>query len=75
MMRTFNDAHGDQWQVALMEGSYGDVALMFGRLGGGEVLQRTLAAEAANFAQAEALMAQLDEAGLRAFLAEATVWK
>lgn len=39
MMRTFNDAHGDQWQVALMEGSYGDVALMFGRLGGGEVLQ------------------------------------
>lgn len=73
-MRTFNDAKGDPWQVAVMDGSYGGVALIFGRLGGGDVLQRPLDAEAANLAQAEELVARLDEAGLRTFLDEATAW-
>ncbi len=73
-MRTFDDMHGGRWQAALMEGSYGSVELIFGRLGGGEVLHRSLDAEVANLADAARRVAELDEAGLRAWLAEAAPW-
>lgn len=73
-MRSFDDAQGGHWQVALMEGSYGGVELIFGRLGGDEVLQKALDAEAANLSEAAQLVAELDEAGLCAFLAEAIPW-
>ncbi len=71
-MRTFDDVQGHQWQVALMAGSYGGVALIFGRVGGDELLQRTLNTQAANLGEAEQLVATLDEAALRVFLGEAT---
>lgn len=71
-MRSFDDAQGGHWQVALMNGSYGNVEFIFGRIGGDEVLQRPLDAEVANLGEASQLVAELDEAGLRAYLAEAT---
>ena len=74
-MRTFDDTQGQHWQAALMEASFGGAVLVFGRIGGGEVLQKFLDAEAANLDAAEQLLATLDEAGLRAFLAEAVPWR
>lgn len=73
-MRNFDDAQGGHWQAALIEGSFGDVALVFGRIGGDQVLMRSMRAEAANFGEAEQVLAKLDEAGLRAMLAEAKPW-
>ena len=74
-MRNFNDAQGGHWQAALMEGSFGEGALVFGRIGGDQVLMRLMRAEAANFSEAEQVLARLDEAGLQAFLAEAKPWR
>lgn len=73
-MRTFDDAQGRSWQAALMDASYGGVVLVFGRIGGSEVLQKNLEANVTNITAAEALLAGLDDAGLRAFLAEAVPW-
>lgn len=74
-MRTFDDTQGGHWQAALMEGSYGSVELIFGRIGGdGEVLHWALDAEAVNMTDATQLVADQDEAGLCAWLAEATPW-
>lgn len=73
-MRTFDDANGGHWQVALMEASYGTVVLIFGRIGGDQVLQRPLDTEVVNLAEAQELVAKLDEADLRAFLAQAAPW-
>ncbi len=73
-MRTFDDAQGGHWQAALLEGSYGSVELIFGRLGGGVVLHRALDAEVTHLSAATQLVADLDEAGLRIYLAEATPW-
>ncbi|HEY9513947.1 MAG TPA: hypothetical protein VIQ48_15380 [Rhodanobacter sp.] len=73
-MRTFDDTQGHHWQAALMEASFGGVVLVFGRLGGSEVLQKSLDADVANLDAAEQLLANLDEAGLQAFLAEAVPW-
>lgn len=73
-MRTFDDTQGRHWQAALMEASFGGVVLVFGRLGGSEVLQKSLDADAANLDAAEQLLANLDEAGLQALLAEAVPW-
>ena len=73
-MRTFDDAQGARWQAALMEGSYGSVELIFGRISGGQALHRTLDGEAANLAEAAQRLADLDEADLRAWLAEAAPW-
>lgn len=73
-MRMFDDAQGRHWQAALMDASYGDVLLIFGRIGGAEVLQAPLGAEAANIAEAEQFVEALDEEGLRGFLAKASPW-
>jgi hypothetical protein len=73
-MRNFDDAQGGQWQAALIEGSFGDVALVFGRIGDDQVLMRSMRTEAANFGEAEQVLAKLDEAGLWAMLAEAKPW-
>lgn len=73
-MRTFNDAQGASWQAALVEGSYGSVELIFGRIRGGQVLHRTLDGEASTPSEAAQRLADLDEDGLRAWLAEATPW-
>ena len=71
-MRSFEDAQGGHWQVAVMDGSYGSVELIFGRIGGDEVLSTALDTEATNLGEAAQLVAELDEPGLRAYLAEAT---
>ena len=71
-MRSFDDAQGGHWQVALMEGSYGSVELIFGRVEGDEVLHRALDAEVANLGEAAQLVGEFDEATLRAYLAQAT---
>ncbi len=73
-MRTFDDAQGRHWQAALMEASYGGVMLVFGRIEGDEVLQRSLDADAANLIEAEQLLVELNEGGLRGYLAEAVPW-
>jgi len=73
-MRNFDDAAGGHWQAALMEGSFGGVVLIFGRIGDEQVLMRPMHTEAANFGEAEQVLAKLDEAGLRTFLAEAKPW-
>lgn len=73
-MRNFDDAKGSHWQAALIEGSFGDVVLVFGRIGDGQVLMRSMRTEAANFGEAEQVLAKLDEASLRTMLAEAKPW-
>lgn len=50
------------------------MALVFGRIGDDQVLMRSMRTEAANFGEAEQVLAKLDEAGLWAMLAEAKPW-
>lgn len=71
-MRSFDDAQGGHWQAALMEASFGNVLMVFSRIGADGVLHKPL--EAANFHEAEQLLAGADEPRLRALLAEAKPW-
>lgn len=71
-MRSFDDTDGGHWQAALMEASFGNVLMIFSRIGGEGVLKKPLAA--ANLPQAEQLLADADEAALRGLLAEAVPW-
>ena len=71
-MRTLDDEHGGHWQAALLEASFGNVLLIFSRIGGEGVLHKTL--ETANFREAEQWLADSDDASLRASLAEAEPW-
>lgn len=71
-MRSFTDNQGKRWQVALLDGSYGSVLLVFSPLGGGEIRKQVMQVE--NLAEAQAQLAQLDEAGLRRALATAEPW-
>lgn len=68
-MRSFDDNHGGHWQAALLEASYGNVMLIFSRIGGEGVMHRPL--DTANLREAEQLLAAADETGLRQWLAEA----
>ncbi len=72
-MRSFNDEHGHPWQAALMEASYGNVLLLFSRIGADDVLQAQLSAS--HLREAERMLADADEAGLRKLLSEATPWQ
>lgn len=71
-MRTFDDPRGDSWQAALLEASYGNIALVFSPLRGDGLRQLVMQAE--TLPEAEAQLAALDEAGLRALLEEAQPW-
>lgn len=71
-MRSFDDARGGHWQAALMEASFGNVLMIFSRIGADGVLHKPLAS--ANFSEAEQLLAEADETHLRELLAEATPW-
>lgn len=71
-MRSFDDAQGGHWQAALMEASFGNVLMIFSRIGADGVLHKPL--ESANFSAAEQLLAEADETRLRSLLAEATPW-
>lgn len=71
-MRSFDDNHGGHWQAALLEASYGNVMLIFSRIGGEGVMHRQM--DTANLREAEQQLASADEATLRQMLAEATPW-
>ncbi len=72
-MRSFEDAKGGRWQAALMEASFGNVLVIFSRIGGDGVLQKPL--DAANYHEAEQLLADADESLLRNLLASARPWQ
>ena len=71
-MRSFDDEQGGHWQAALMEASFGNVLMIFSRIGGEGVLHKTL--DTANYHEAEQLLADADAARLRVLLAEAEPW-
>ncbi|HET8898222.1 MAG TPA: hypothetical protein VFN09_05550 [Rhodanobacteraceae bacterium] len=71
-MRSVVDDRGRTWQAALLDGSYGNVRLVFSPLHGADVRQLLLGAE--TWLEAEAWLAALDEAGLRQQLAAALPW-
>jgi hypothetical protein len=71
-MRSFDDGHGGQWQAALMEASFGNVLLIFSRIGGEGVLHETL--DIANYREAEQWLAGLDPDRLRTLLQDARPW-
>ncbi|HEX7325086.1 MAG TPA: hypothetical protein VF292_07010 [Rhodanobacteraceae bacterium] len=71
-MRSFSDDHGGQWQAALMQASFGNVLMVFSRIGGDGALKKPL--DAANLPEAEQLLADADEPTLRGLLADAVPW-
>lgn len=71
-MRSFDDEHGRHWQAALMEASFGNVLLVFTRIGAEGVLHIPL--DSANFHQAECWLAEAGEERLCALLGEAKPW-
>ena len=71
-MRSFDDALGNTWQAALLEGSYGNILIAFSPTHGEGVRQCAL--DAANRAEAEQCFAALDDGGLCALLDEAEPW-
>jgi hypothetical protein len=72
-MRSFEDNEGGHWQAALMEASFGNVLMIFSRIGRDGVLQKPL--DAANYHEAEQLLADADEGQLRNLLAGARPWQ
>lgn len=72
-MRSFEDEAGGHWQAALMEASFGNVLVIFTRIGAEGVLHKTL--DSANLHEAEQLLADADQATLRKLLSEAAPWK
>lgn len=71
-MRSFDDDTGGHWQAALMEASFGNVLMIFSRIGNDGVFQAPL--DAVNYHEAEQLLADADTARLRALLASAKPW-
>lgn len=72
-MRSFEDSHGQRWQAALLDASYGNVMLVFSPLQAGALRRRAL--QVSTMAEAMALLAALDVEGLRAMLLEADPWE
>ena len=71
-MRTFDDPQGRPWQAALLEASYGSIALVFSPLHGDGL--RRLPMPAQTLTEAEAELAALDAAALRSLLDRAQPW-
>ncbi|TAM91091.1 MAG: hypothetical protein EPN41_00105 [Candidimonas sp.] len=71
-MRTFDDTQGNHWEAALLDASYGSIMLLFSPAQGEGIRQQLMPAE--NMKEAEAQLAALDDAGLRAMLAESRPW-
>ncbi|MDE2054561.1 MAG: hypothetical protein KGI62_07745 [Xanthomonadaceae bacterium] len=71
-MQSFDDDQGRHWQAALLEASFGNVMLIFSRIGALGVLH--VALETANFHEAEQLLAGADAGVLRDWLAKAQPW-
>lgn len=71
-MRSFRDEHGNPWQAALLEASYGNIMLVFTRLGADDIRQTTM--DAVHLREAEHMLTAADEARLRTLLSEASPW-
>lgn len=71
-MRSFEDPEGNPWQAALLEASFGNVLLIFSRIGGNGVLHAPL--ETANFHEAEQWLAAADQGQLQERLTNAKPW-
>lgn len=71
-MRSFDDDQGGHWQAALLEASFGNVLVIFSRIGGDGVLHAAL--DSANFHEAEQLLADASVTQLRGLLAGAKPW-
>ncbi|HEU0277790.1 MAG TPA: hypothetical protein VFQ95_08220 [Rhodanobacteraceae bacterium] len=71
-MRSFDDAAGHHWQAALMQASFGNVLMVFSRIGDDGIYKKPLAT--ATLDEAEQLLAGADTAALQAMLAEAEPW-
>jgi hypothetical protein len=71
-MRSFDDDQGRHWQAALLEASFGNVMLIFSRIGGEGALRKTL--DIANYGEAQQWLAGADAGALQALLAEAEPW-
>jgi hypothetical protein len=72
-MRTFDDTHGNVWQAALLEASYGNIALLFTPMRGDGIRRCEMPAD--DMAEAEAQLSKLDDDGMRMMLAQAEPWR
>ncbi|MHB8424842.1 MAG: hypothetical protein ACYDB9_06765 [Gammaproteobacteria bacterium] len=71
-MRSFSDDTGRVWQADVVEASYGNMSMLFSRLGSFDVYQCPLAA--GNRLSAEHEIAAFNEMELRARLGAAELW-
>ena len=62
-MRSFDDDRGHHWQAAPMEASFGNVIVVFSRIGDDGVLKRPLE-KATSLNQAEQILADADDASV-----------
>lgn len=72
-MRSFDDDRGGQWQVAVLDASYGSMLLVFSHAGDSAV--RKLAMSAENLRLAEQELVEMDESQLRRLLDESLPWE
>ncbi len=72
-MRSFEDATGRQWDVAVSDASYGAQCLIFAARKGNELRSHEL--ELYSRFDAEQMLLRLDDAALRALLAGAREWQ
>ncbi|HET9047769.1 MAG TPA: hypothetical protein VFN29_02225 [Chiayiivirga sp.] len=71
-MRSFEDPHGQTWQAALLDASYGVVLLIFSPMHAGELRRYAMPSE--NLAQAQDALVAMEPEALHRLLAEAEVW-
>lgn len=71
-MRTLLDAAGRVWDVAVGDGSYGNVHLIFAVRGANDIRMRLL--EQSSRFEAEQMLLRLSAAELEALLARAEKW-
>jgi hypothetical protein len=71
-MRNFTDSSGQQWNATLLDASYGNILVLFSLEHGDDTRQKLMSAE--NQEEARQQLAGMDEAELRAMLAESKQW-
>lgn len=71
-MRSFNDSNGQEWQADVMDASYGNMLMLFWRLGSFDMFKTPL--NAGNHLAAEHEVAAFSDDELRTRLASAEPW-
>ena len=71
-MRSFSDNQGQEWQADVMDASYGNMLMLFWRLGSFDIYKSPL--QAGNHLSAEHEVAAFSDDELRARLASAEPW-